>query len=324
MTWGALRRASWGVVAVGALLLSGCASAPVPLAGSDPHPAHVEPFSLLVGGQQATGWLGVPAGTPTTLVVLGHPWLVRADVFKPDLQRLADAGVLAVAMEDRGDPADFKVKAGTEDTIAATLALKAAHPTVDRTLLYGWSMGGEIAFIAVADAPPGTFDYVFDGSGVSDLQAFWDSFVAARPAVERETGGPPTQVPDQYAARSPIDRVGDLQGKQVQRYFILHGAGDSPVPVEQAERLYKALSEAGLPVSYYVVTVDDQPLVCTPVVTVCVDSPPVGPANHEAGGLRLMQPFLEHRIERLADPAAQALRGTYDGDSGAYDPSDVG
>ena len=64
--------------------------------------------------------------------------------------------------------------------------------------------------------------------------------------------------------------------------------------------------------------------VCTPVVTVCIDGPPKGVANHEAGGPRLMDPFLQHRIERLPDPAAEAVRGTYDGDSGAYDPSDVG
>ena len=37
-----------------------------------------------------------------------------------------------------------------------------------------------------------------------------------------------------------------------------------------------------------------------------------------------MEPFLDHRIERLPDPATQAVRGTYDGDQGTYDPSDVG
>jgi pimeloyl-ACP methyl ester carboxylesterase len=311
-------------VAVGAVLLAGCASTPLSLAGADPASPHVKPFALEVGGQQATGLLGVPAQAPTTLVVLGHPWMTDSHVFSADLQRLADRGVLAVALDYRGAGDDFKVKAGAEDTVAATLALQAAYPSIDRTLLYGWSMGGEAAFLAVAAAPPGTFDYVFDGAGVTDLEAFWHAFVAGRPAIERETGGPPTQVPDAYRERSPVHRVPDLVGKGVSRYFVVHAAGDSPVPVEQAERLYSALSDAGLPVSYYVVTVDQEPLVCTPVVTVCVQSPPKGIANHEAGGPRLMDPFLQHRIERLPDPAAEAVRGTYDGDSGTYDPSDVG
>jgi dipeptidyl aminopeptidase/acylaminoacyl peptidase len=307
-----------------AVALAGCTAGTTPGAASAPGPAHVELFSLEAGGQRLTGLLGVPADpAPTTLVVLGHPWLTGSDTFAADLQRLADGGVMAVALDYRGATEDFKVKSGAEDTVAATLALQAAHPSVDRTLLYGWSMGGEVAFVAVAAAPPGTFDYVFDGSGVSDLEALWHSFVAARPAIERETGGPPTQVPDAYRARSPVHRVPDLAGKGVARYFIVHGAGDSPVPVEQAERLYSALSDAGLAVSYYVVTMDQKPLVCTPVVTVCVDGPDKGVANHEAGGPRLMDPFLQHRIERLPDPAG-AVRGTYDGDSGAYEPSDVG
>jgi dipeptidyl aminopeptidase/acylaminoacyl peptidase len=316
--------AGWPVLAAAAILLSGCASAPIRLAGSDASGPRVEPFAVDVAGQQVTGLLAVPEGQPTTLVVLGHPWLRAADTFTDDLRRLADAGVLAVALDYRGAGEDFKVKAGVEDTVAATLALQAEFPSVDRTLLYGWSMGGEVAFLAVAAAPPGTYDYVFDGAGVTDLEALWHAFVAARPAIERETGGPPTQVPDEYRARSPVHRVADLAGKGVSRYFMVHAAGDSPVPVEQAERLYDALSDAGLPVSYYVVTMDQKPFLCTPVVTVCLDSPPKGVANHEAGGLRLMDPFLQHRIDRLPDPAAGAVRGTYDGDAETYDPSDVG
>lgn len=306
-----------------AMALAGCtAGTSFPEAASGP--AHVEPFTLDAGGARLSGLLGVPAGVPTTLVVLGHPWLTDSNIFTPDLQRLADRGVLAVALDYRGATEDFKVQAGAEDTVAATLALHDAYPSVDRTLLYGWSMGGEVAVLSVAVAPPGTFDYVFDGSGVSDLEALWHSFMAARPAIERETGGPPTQVPDAYRERSPVYRTHDLAGKGVARYFLVHAAGDSPVPVEQAERLYSALSDAGLPVSYYVVTMDQKPLVCTPVLTICIDGPEKGVANHEAGGLRLMDPFLQHRIDRLPDPATGAARGTYDGDSGAYEPSDVG
>ena len=312
----------WAVLAIG-VLLSGCSAAPgFSQAGGGL--ARLEPFTVEVAGQQAFGVLAVPAGDPTTLVVLAHPWAVGTEVFHVDLQRLAHAGVLAVAMEFRGEADDFKVAAGVEDTVAATLALQAEYPSVDRTLLYGWSMGGEIALLAVAQAPAGTYDYVFEGAGVTDLAALWHAFVAARPAIEEETGGPPTDVPDAYRLRSPIERVAELKDKGIGRFFIVHGAGDAPVPVEQAERLYSRMADAGLPVSYYVVTKNQEPWLCTPVVTLCAPTPPMGVANHEAGGLRLMQPFLDHRIQRLPDPAGGPMRGTYDGETGSYEPSDVG
>lgn len=308
------------------LLVSGCVGAGW-TSGRDPEPwptARIEHFELPSAGEPAHGLLAVPAAPPTTLVVLAHPWGVGAEMFREDMRALAAEGVLAVAMEFRGPPDAFKVRAGVEDTVAATLALQAEHPTVDRTLLYGFSMGGEVAMLAVAAAPPGTYDYVFSGAGVTDLENLWHSFLYVRPFVERETGGTPTEVPGEYAARSPIDRVADLRGKGVQRFFLVHGAGDAPVPVEQAERLYDAMAKAGLPVSYYVVTTNRDPWVCTPVLTICAGSAPTGVANHEAGGLRLMRPFIDHRIDRLPDPPQQAVRGTYDGDAGTYEPSDVG
>lgn len=312
------------LLALAVLLLAGC-SGPSPFV-HDPLPdiARVEAYSLEVAGQPASGLLALPTEEPSTLVVLAHPWGGTAEGFRGDLQALAEQGVLAVAMDFRGDTGAYKVKAGVEDTVAATLALQKQFPTVDRTLLYGWSMGGEIALLAVATAPPGTYDYVFDGAGVADLEAVWTSFLYVRPFIEAETGGPPDQVPHEFDIRSPISRVHDLLDKGVQRYFIVHGAADAPVPVEQVERFYDALVRAGLPVSYYVVTTNREAWLCVPLVTVCAGSTPTGVANHEAGGLRLMLPFMENRIERLPDPAEKAVRGTYDGDAGTYEPSDVG
>lgn len=311
------------IAAALALSLAGCTSGPGLLSGTS-EPARVEPFDILVAGQPAVGLVGIPSGEPHTLLVLAHPWTSPAETYRDVLLGYAQQGVLGVAMDFRGAVEDFKVVAGVEDTVAATLALQARHPSVDRTLLYGYSMGGEVSFLAVAAAPPGTYDYVFDGAGVTDLTALWHSFVAARPAIERETGGPPTDVPGAYAERSPVERVHLLADKGVSRYFIVHGAGDAPVPVEQAERLYSRMVEAGLPVSYYVVTTNEKPMVCTPVVIVCIEGPPKGLANHEAGSLRLLLPLLQHRIDRLPDPAPGAVRGTYDGETGVYEPSDIG
>ena len=294
-------------------------------ASAPPGVARIEAYSIQVHGEPAHGLVARPANdvVPLTLAVFAHPWGGEAADYEDDLLGLARRGVVAVAMDFRGPRDDFKVQAGVEDTLAATLRLQADYPTIGRTLLYGHSMGGEVAMLAAMAAPPGTYDYVFSGAGVSDLEALWHSFVMVRPAIERETGGTPAQVPEAYDARSPVDRIPDLLDRGVSRYFIVHGAGDTPVPVDHAERLYEGMEAAGLPVSYYVVTMDEDPPWC-PVPQTCIDPDLPALADHAAGRYRLMQPFVDNRIERLPDPPAQAVRGTYDGDSGQYDPSDVG
>lgn len=291
-------------------------------AGASWRTAQTESYAVaLDGGEVATGIVGVPAEAPTTLVVLAHPWSVPAEAFRDPLQELAEAGVLAVAMEFRGARDDYKVKAGVEDTVAAALDLQGLYPTIDRTLLFGHSMGGQVALLAAATAPPETFDYVFVGAGVTDLEALWHANVPVRPYVERETGGTPMEAPAEYTRRSPIDRVAGLAAQGVARYFLVYGSGDPAVPLDHAERLYKALDAAGLPVSYYVVTTDEDPQWCVPVANAC---PGTTPAAHWAGRFDLMRPFIDNRIARLPDPDKDAIRGTYDGDSGQYDPSDVG
>src|SRR5690348_529307 len=106
------RRFAIAATAALALALAGCTAGTTPGAASAAGLAHVEPFALEVGGQRLTGLLGVPADpAPATLVVLGHPWLTGSDTFAADLQRLADGGVLAVALDYRGPTEDFKVKA---------------------------------------------------------------------------------------------------------------------------------------------------------------------------------------------------------------------
>lgn len=290
-------------------------------AGASWEPARTENYVVPVTGAMAEGLVGLPSEDPTTLLVLAHPYGVAADEYAEDLQLLAERGVLAVAMDFRGPRDAYKVAAGVEDTVAATLDLQEKFPTLDRTLLYGHSMGGEVALLAAASAPPGTFDYVFVGAGVTDLEALWHANVPMRPYIEQETGGPPTDVPDEYTVRSPIDRVADIAAQAMARIFLVYGSGDPAVPVDHAEKMYEGLSAAGVPVSYYVVTTDEDPLWCVPVAQVC---PTTTPASHWAGRIDLMWPFIDHRIERMLDPAEAALRGTYDGDSGTYDPSDVG
>jgi dienelactone hydrolase len=308
-------------LSLGVLLLAGTVTTPEPSLGRSAQ-ATLAPFHLEVEGQDAEGLLAVPAQPPRILVVVAHGWTGSAETHRADLTRLADAGMLAVAMEFRGARDDFKVATGVADTVAATLALQRAYPGLERTFVFGWSMGGEIALLSAIAAPAGTYDDVFVGAGVADLAAFWDEQPIARAALDRETGGSPADHASAYRLRSPVDRAVELAGRGVERVTLVHGAADTMVSLDEAERLYVALRDAGQAVSFYVVTVDRVPVDCAPP-PVCPDAA-VAPAGHLAGMLRLMWPFLQDRAAGLPEPQATSLRGTYDGATGDYAPTDVG
>lgn len=327
------------LAAVAALALAGCAhpaaapppaDAPAPprvlqdtaLVEASPERAPWKPglhdLHVVVEGQDAAGLLAVPQGKPTMLVVVAHGWGGDAASHRSDLEGIAQAGALGLAMDYRGPRSAFKVSAGVEDTVAATLLLQDAYPGLDRTLLYGWSMGGEVALLAALEAPPGTYDYVFAGAGVMDLEAFWHENLLARAAVERETGGPPMQDAAPYVQRSPMARAAELSGRGIARVFLVHGAADAVVTIDHAERMSEALRSAGVPVSYYVAT-RDRAAVCGPVG--CVETS--APADHRVGRMQVLWPFVLHRLQGASDPSDPFLRGTYDADAGKYEPSDT-
>ncbi|MGZ3469472.1 MAG: prolyl oligopeptidase family serine peptidase, partial [Isosphaeraceae bacterium] len=65
----------------------------------------------------------------------------------------------------------------------------------------------------------------------------------AREAVVQFLGGPPTAMPGNYVAASPVDQVrpGDPPT------FLVNGASDPLVPVSQSEELAATLTRAGVP-----------------------------------------------------------------------------
>jgi pimeloyl-ACP methyl ester carboxylesterase len=321
---------AWLLVAVA---LSGCAGQAHPIdgqadgeAGSLARLAHepgVHPFVLMVGEEAASGYVGVPVGgTASTLVVLAKAFGEAAKDWVPLMQELAGQGHLAVAMEYRGstapwpDPA-WKVAAGAQDTLAATLALQALHPEVDRTVLYGVSMGGEVSGLAVAHAPPGTFTYWLEGAGVMDLASEWAELPLFRPMIEAEAGGRPDQVPVAYQGRSPVHTVPSIARQGLTRVYLVHGQGDVVVPAEQGERMYQALRRAGVPVTYYGIVAEPNAPACAPLVLACAPVLlPAGPANHDAGWSAAMRRILHDRIDGRPDTTAPAVRVLFDAVSG--------
>lgn len=264
----------------------------------------VVPVVIRMPGYEASGLLATPAtGSSGVLVVVAHHLGGTARDFEPLLARLAaEKGAWGIAMEFEGARDAWKIRSGADESIAAALAMQRAHPSIERTILYGFSMGGAVGGVAIAEAPAGTFDYWIEGAGVMDLAAEWAEQPLFQRGIEEETGGSPATAADAYAERSPISRVEEIAAAGLSRVFIVHGAADPVVPFEQAERMFRALGDAGVPVSLYV-------------------APP--PALHDAG-FSLVWPLIEHRVDELPDPAEPRVRGTVDPSTNEFDPSDVG
>ena len=211
----------------------------------------VTDYVVAVDGEDATGRLALPAGDPTVLVVICHGYGGTARGFDGRLASVANRGWAGVAMDYRGAQSAWKVGTGWRDTVAATLDLQARYPGIQRTIVWGISMGGEVSGLAVAYAPPGTYDYWVEDSGVENLAEEWATVPGFRPAIEAETGGTPADVPDAYRERSPLAQTAGIAAQGLRRAFVNHGAGDTVVTPTQAQEMAAALADAGVPVSAY-------------------------------------------------------------------------
>lgn len=246
---------------LGVLLAGGLPA--VHASGTD-HPIAFERYHVAVDGQVADGWLAYPTDvTPVRLLVIAHGCCIATGGWAPSLLNTsyhmatyARAGVAVVAMDFRG-AGHWDVWAGHRDTLAATRDLKARWP-IERTVLWGVSMGGEVSGMAAA-ADPSLFDFWVDTFGVTDLA---EEFAFLAPD-EPQTGGPAFSMwisqeaglaPDGWLQRSPALRASEMAGGRLRHAYLIHGAGDAVVPVSQSTEMFERLREAGVPATLLVVT----------------------------------------------------------------------
>jgi hypothetical protein len=151
---------------------------------------------------------------------------------------------------------------GHRDLIGATEDLQARFPSIERTILWGISMGGETTGMAVA-ARPDLYDYWVDTFGVTNLFEEYATlglypgpWVGSDNRVHSwmmdETGGTPAEVPQAYADRSPALRTDAMVG--IKRAYVVHGVGDPIVPYSMSAETFAGLVAHGVPASLYTVT----------------------------------------------------------------------
>lgn len=225
----------------------------------------VRPVALPVDGEQATGRVyeprGCAGGPPDDLVVAGHGHNGSSAQYAEYLMSIARrtaTPILAMDMRGAGSAwrtGEWNIWAGWRDLVAATQWYRAEHPSITRTVLWGWSQGAITTGLAAAHGPRGLFDYWIDTFGPAETFSYWLGPAAddrrLRAQIERDAGGcVPLLCPQAYAERSPALLAGRLG---VRRAFVIHGTADPIVPYTSALEMRAALLAAGKPTSMYTV-----------------------------------------------------------------------
>ncbi|WP_460697903.1 alpha/beta hydrolase family protein [Nocardia thraciensis] len=227
----------------------------------------VRPVTVTVDGEPATGRVYEPYRcaegdtAPRGLVVAVHGHdNTSADFadYLGALVRRTETPLLSMDMRSADSvwrTGDWNLRAGRDDVLAATRRYREEHPSIARTVLWGWSQGGATSGLAAASAPPGLFDYWVDAFGPADDFTAWARADRIAPdlrgQIERDAGGcPPVACPQAYADRSPALQAHKIE---VRRAFMVHGTADSLVPYENSLEMRAALTAAGRPTSLYTI-----------------------------------------------------------------------
>lgn len=277
-----MRRLLVLVLVAAGLVAPGLDAAPAP-----DHPAWAGRWSVVADGQVAHGWLAYPTDiAPDTLLVFGHGCCAPLPRNWADLLALHHArhnGMVVAAMDYRGPDGGWNVGSGHSDLVAATVELQRRFP-IRRTLIWGVSMGGEVTGMAVAERPD-LYDYWISSSGVLDLPTQWAQ-QTYRAEIEAETGGTPFTASAAYDRRSPVALANRMDG--IERAYLLHGIGDTAVPMSESKQMFEALRRVGVGVSHFSITSGrGDPAVWWPMFASL--ETPVGVAGHDWSTIALGQ-----------------------------------
>ena len=191
---------------------------------------------------------------PLVVMIHGGPHGQQGPAFTAKAQVYAAQGWASLMVNYRGSTgygqalADkiFGDQNGAEakDVVAGVDAAIARHPWIDATKLgiEGGSYGGQLTNWIITETP--RFKAAIPSAGISNLvsfnyMAYYHDYLAV------EYGRYPHQdgLMDQLWQRSPIRQIHQAKTPTL----ILHGENDNDVPIAEAEQLYIALHDVGVP-----------------------------------------------------------------------------
>jgi hypothetical protein len=244
------------------------------------------PISVTVDGEVANGHYSLPDAWPTAFVVIDHGYTHSSYSWMEHMKTMSrDLGVIAIAMDYRGTefepqpwPDDgvpstrgWRVMEGAEDSIAVTNLFLSICPTIEQTVIFGVSMGGNTSGLAVALAADQTkedgsplFDYWIDAEGVNNVIETYYTARSVGPFnefaqyayedIKAEMGGQDfEQNPAPYNERSVVERIDDIAASGVKGVVVIQGVNDGLVPYNQSRELVSELLATGIPVDMFTV-----------------------------------------------------------------------
>ncbi|HVF18745.1 MAG TPA: hypothetical protein VNA14_00695 [Mycobacteriales bacterium] len=235
-------------------------------------------LTLTVQGQRATGLYAVPKGKAKGLVVFTHGYGHTAESWRRHITNTAARNnVIAVVMNYRGEiitPPDrskgetrpssrgWQVREGAQDSNAAAQLIERRCGGLQTIVLYGVSMGGNTAGLALAAKPTRAngaplYDYWFQMEGASNVVEIYlgaralarsgnSTAVNAVEDIEREMGGTFEAKSDVYLEHTVVNRIGDIAASGIKGVVLMHGLGDGLVPYNQSRELQSRLAAAGI------------------------------------------------------------------------------
>lgn len=239
------------------------------------NPDDVTRLDMYVNGSLTWGLYAMPPTPAKGIVVVGHGYGHTPESWRKHLTAIARRNnVVAVGMNYRDtwggalpDTRGWEAAEGAEDSIAAAQLFQRACPTAKTIVMYGVSMGGNIAGLAVANQAKrsnGTplFDYLFDIEGAVNVT---ETYLEARGLansgnefaknavadIEREMGGTFEEKRDVYLDRTVVNRVDDIAAAGIKGVVMVHGVDDGLVGYNQSPEFLTRLRAAGIPVDFW-------------------------------------------------------------------------
>jgi dipeptidyl aminopeptidase/acylaminoacyl peptidase len=208
-------------------------------------------------GQQIQGWLATPDGAgpfPTILHLHGGPESAMTEVFGPASQAWLDHGFAFLSVNYRGSTTFGRAfleqiwgnvgRREVEDMAAARdWLVREGIADAARVLVTGWSYGGYLTLLALGMRPD-SWAGGMAGIAVADWAiAHEDTTDTLRGVRAARFGGTPDEVPERYAASSPMTYAQHVKAP----VLIIQGRHDTRTPprsVELYEAKMKALGKA--------------------------------------------------------------------------------
>ncbi|MFK4083524.1 alpha/beta fold hydrolase [Kribbella sp. NPDC020789] len=206
-------------------------------------------------GEQVPVFVFRPTGPDlgsTVLHIHGGPEGAAMRVWHPVIAALAAEGHTVVVPNVRGSAAYGKRWYSLDDrhlrldSVKDLAAIHAWLPTIgadqSRAVLWGGSYGGYMVLAGLAFQPE-LWAAGVDIVGIASLVTFLENTSDYRRATrEREYGYLATDR-EFLESASPLSRVDDIRAP----LFVIHGANDPRVPLSEAEQIYAALEQRGVP-----------------------------------------------------------------------------